>query len=80
MTDGRSIPADQIRVGDLRESHVVMAQRWRCKHVARIPNGRIRRARPAAMLLIDVSFHMECIQCGVKGAQILAVHLLPNHA
>ncbi len=80
MRQDRSIPTNQIRVGDLNDGHVVSAQCWKCQHVATIPNHRIKRARPAMMLLIDVGFRMKCTQCGVRGAQILSVHRLPNHA
>jgi hypothetical protein len=80
MRQDRSIPTNQIRVGDLKERHVITAQCWKCKHVATIPPARIRRGRPTDMLLIDVSFRMKCTQCGVRGAQTLSVYLLPNHA
>lgn len=80
MDPDRSIPPNQIRVGDLKDRHVVTAQCWKCKHVAAIPNARMQRARPAMMLLIDVSFRMRCTACGTRGAQSLSVHVLPNHA
>jgi hypothetical protein len=76
----RSIPPNHIRVGDLKDRHVVTVQCWKCKHVATIPNARIQRARPAMMLLIDVSFRLKCTACGTRGAQSLSVSLLPNHA
>jgi hypothetical protein len=62
MRQDRSIPTNQIRVGDLKERHVITAQCWKCKHVATIPPARIRRGRPAAMLLIDVSFRMHAMR------------------
>lgn len=80
MDQDRRIPLNQIRVGELKERHVVTAQCWKCKHVATIPNARLRRARPAMMLLIDVSFRMRCTACGTRGAQSLSVDVLPNHA
>jgi hypothetical protein len=80
MRQDRRISPNQIRVGDLNESHVVSVQCWKCKHIATLPNHRLKRARPAAMRLIDVSFKMKCTQCGVRGAQTITVQRLPNHA
>jgi hypothetical protein len=80
MRRDRTIPPSQIRVGDLRDCHAVHAMCGSCGHFGPVQNARIKRGRPAKMLLSDLALKMKCTKCGAKGAQKLSVAVLPNHA
>jgi hypothetical protein len=68
-----------LRLHELREWHVVVAECWKCGHRAEVQQALLKRMRLLSMRLDDVSFRMKCTKCGQGGMQRLSVRKLPRN-
>ncbi len=68
-----------LGLGEMCEWHVVVAECWKCRHQAEIPQSLLKRRRPLSMTVDDVAFHLRCSKRGMGGTQRISVRQLPRN-
>jgi len=71
-------PLYAIRLGDLREWHVVVATCSRCRHVGSVSLARLQRGRRGALRLVDLQPRLCCRRCGNRVMNTLTVTRRPR--
>lgn len=71
-------PKYQVRVGDLREWHVLQVTCWQCGHSSEIYTARLKKRWSDYERLIDLEARLRCVKCRNKDGNSWQVYRLPR--
>ena len=71
-------PKYQVRVGDLREWHVLQVTCWQCGHSSEIYAARLKKRWSDYERLIDLEARLRCVKCRNKDGNSWQVYRLPR--
>jgi len=71
-------PKYQVRVGDLREWHVLQATCWKCGHIGDTYPTRLKKRWSDYERLIDLERRLRCANCGNRESNSWQVYQLPR--
>lgn len=71
-------PRGDLRLGDLREWHVITIQCRACGHVGNVIPKALRRRWAGDVRLQAIDHRMRCTACGWRGGHAWAIMKLPR--
>ena len=72
-------PRYAIRLGDLRDWHVVTATCFQCRHQADLTAGFLGGERPPHTYVSDLHRKLRCSHCGNRADNTLTVKAAPRN-
>jgi hypothetical protein len=72
-------PKYAIRVGDLREWHIIIATCFKCGHNDRLMAGALAWERSPHTKLGDLERKLRCTHCGNRADNTLSVRMMPRN-
>ena len=67
-----------MRVGDLRDWHVLQVTCWRCGHSGEIYPARLKKRWSDHERLIDLEARLRCVKCRNRDGNSWQVYRLPR--